>query len=175
AARSACEDIRLAEAREVLAAMPVEAIRDASRERIPIGPLRVGGVTTVLDVHQRLHELEEFPGIGEMSATRIRAAATTLWNTTYDTTPVHVDAVARPAHATALLARLAVWDGVRTSTDPAADLARAEAADRVLRAIGPGDEWLAVFCVGERTVEQFGAELAAVAERAAAARVPSVA
>lgn len=175
AARSACEDIRLAEAREVLAAMPVEAIRDASRERIPTGPLRAGGVTTVLDVHQRLHELQEFPGIGEMSATRIRAAATTLWNTTYDTTPVHVDAVARPAHATALLARLAAWDGVRTSTDPAADLARAEAADRVLRALDPGDKWLAVFCVGERTVEQFGAELAAVAERAAATRVPSVA
>lgn len=175
AARRACEDIRLAEARAVLADMPVQAIREASRERIPIGALVNQGIRTVLEVHARLPDLEQFPGVGQMSANRIRAAATTLWDTTYDTTPVHIDAVARPAHTTALLSRLAAWNGVRTSTDPAADLARAEAMNRVLEAVGPGDTELAVFCVGEHTVAELGEELATVAQRAEAARIPAVA
>lgn len=175
AARRACEEMRLGEARAVLADMPVEAIRDATRERVPIGALRARGIATVLDVHERLHELEQFPGIGQMSATRIRAAATTLWNTTYDTTPVHVDSVGRPEHTAELLARLAAWGGVRTSTDPAADFARAEAMDRVLQSVGPTDTHLAVLSTPGHTVADFTEELAEVARRAAAARVPAIA
>lgn len=50
--------------------------------------------------------LEYLPGIAATTATRMRGAAQTLWQTTYDEMPVRVDIKNRTAEATELLRRL---------------------------------------------------------------------
>ena len=62
----------------MLADMSVERLREASRDKIRIGALTENGITSVYAVLINEHRLEQFDGIGETSAKRIRAAARTL-------------------------------------------------------------------------------------------------
>ena len=59
---------------------------------------------------------------GPTLATRIRGAAQTLWQTTYDEMPARIDIKNRTAEATQLLRRLQVWDAVRKNIGGTADL-----------------------------------------------------
>ncbi|MFF5215855.1 DEAD/DEAH box helicase [Micromonospora sp. NPDC000442] len=125
AAREAGEKVRHAEVRRILRDMPVEALRTVTRDRFRLGPLADAGVTTVQDVLQRGASLQALPGVGETSARRMLGAARTLWQATYDDTPVRIDVDHRHPEATHLLRCLAEWDARRRTRGAAADLERA--------------------------------------------------
>ncbi|MFT3886998.1 MAG: DEAD/DEAH box helicase [Arachnia sp.] len=105
--------LRRLEADKVLRDMPVERLRDTTRDRVRTGPLTDAGVTTVGQVRLLGARLEQIPGIGEKTAKRLLGAAQTLWQTTYDDLPLRLDPRQRTPEATALLARLAAWDAAR--------------------------------------------------------------
>ena len=96
-----------------MADMPVERLKEATRDRISTAPLKEAGIKTVLDVINA-GSLQHLPGIGPTLATRIKGAAQTLWQTTYDEMPARIDIKRRTLQATELLRRLRVWDGVPT-------------------------------------------------------------
>jgi len=90
-ALSAGEAVRKSEARKLLTEMPVDRLKEATRDRLRIGPLTDAGIATVQAVLDRGAHLEHLPGIGATTATRMRGAAQTLWQTTYDEMPVRID------------------------------------------------------------------------------------
>ncbi|MCA9172167.1 MAG: DEAD/DEAH box helicase, partial [Planctomycetales bacterium] len=108
-----------------VADMPVERLKEATRDRISTAPLKEAGIKTVLDVINA-GSLQHLPGIGPTLATRIKGAAQTLWQTTYDEMPARIDIKRRTPQATELLRRLRVWDGVRRSIGGTDDLNLAE-------------------------------------------------
>lgn len=127
AAKKAGDAVRDAETRAFVAAMPLDRLKDATRDRLRIGPLRDAGFRTVLEVLDRKSGLEGLPGIGEASAQRLRGAARTLWQTTYDEMPVRINIAKRTPATTELLRRLAAWDSTRrvNPTNPTVMRARA--------------------------------------------------
>jgi hypothetical protein len=136
AAVNAGEEIRRQEVRNLLTETPVDRLREATRERIRIGPLTDAGITTVQAVLNRDGDLEYLPGIGARTAERMRGAARTLWQTTYDDMPVRIDIKNRTAATTELLRRLSAWDAMRRTRDAKADVDRAETLAPVATAIG---------------------------------------
>ncbi|MEV4711713.1 DEAD/DEAH box helicase [Micromonospora sp. NPDC049374] len=125
AAREAVEQVRHAEVQRILRDLPVDALRTVTRDRFRLGPLADAGVTTVQDVLHRGASLQALPGVGETSARRLIGAASTLWQATYDDTPVRIDVDHRPPETTHLLRRLAEWDARWRTRGAAADLERA--------------------------------------------------
>ncbi len=71
--------------------MSVERLREASRDQIRVVALTENGIASVKDVLANEHRLEGFDGIGETSAKRIRAAARTLRQNTFDEMPMRID------------------------------------------------------------------------------------
>ncbi|OMC31129.1 helicase SNF2 [Mycobacterium colombiense] len=124
-AHKAGTEVRRAETARLIVDMPVERLKEATRDKIRTAPLTDAGLKTVADV-LNFPGLEALPGIGPVSATRIRGAAQTLWQTTFDEMPVRIDIKNRTAEATALLRQLRVWDAVRQSIGTSADLQRAK-------------------------------------------------
>ncbi|GIJ20642.1 DEAD/DEAH box helicase [Micromonospora lutea] len=125
AARAAAEKVRQVEVGRVVRDMPVEALRTVTRDRFRLGPLADAGITTVQDVLRVGASLQALPGVGETSARRMLGAARTLWQTTYDDTPVRIDVDHRHPETTHLLRCLAEWDTHRRTRGAAADLERA--------------------------------------------------
>ncbi|WP_432933355.1 SNF2-related protein [Microbispora sp. CA-135349] len=136
AARDAGEKVRRAEAQRLLREMPVDALKAATRERLRLSPLSPAGITTVQDVLDRGMSLQALPGVGEMSARRMLGAARTLWQTTYDETPVRIDINSRRPETTHLLRRLAEWDACRQTRGASADLERAAELDPLRTVLG---------------------------------------
>lgn len=155
--------LRKAEAQKVIAEMPVERLKDATRERIRIGPLTDAGIATIQDVFTYANRLASIQGIGATSAHRIRGAAQTLWQTTYEEMPVRIDIAAPSPQTINLVRHLATWDATRRTKNATRDLARAEALTPLAQALDPQVSQLAVF--GGST-DEFIAAIEAVVLRA---------
>lgn len=123
---AAGNEIREAETRRMLAGMPLDRLKEATRDRLRITPLTGAGFRTVLDVIHYRGPLEALPGIGDVSAKQIRGAARALWQTTYDEMPTRIDIAHRTKQTTKLLRCLAIWDATRKLKpgNPAVDRAR---------------------------------------------------
>ncbi|MEZ0383994.1 DEAD/DEAH box helicase [Mycobacterium sp. pW045] len=124
AALEAGNEVRRAETARLLAEMPVDRLKEATRDRIRVGALLDNGIATVLEVIKRGNELEFLPGIGEMSATYIRGAARTIMQSTFEEMPMRIDIRNRSAEHTALLRCLRGWDATRKARAAPDDLRR---------------------------------------------------
>jgi superfamily II DNA or RNA helicase len=113
AARQAADALRRAETDDLIANMPVTRLRDATRERLSVAPLEANNVATVADVLRHEADLERLPGVGELTATRIRGAAHTLLQTTFDEMPVRIDIRRRRPEACAVLRAVFAWQHTR--------------------------------------------------------------
>ncbi|MCO5996278.1 DEAD/DEAH box helicase [Actinoallomurus rhizosphaericola] len=144
AAHHAGQQVRDADVRRVLQEMPVEALKEATGERLRLGPLTQAGIRTVQEVLDRRGPLHALPGIGEASARHMLGAARTLRQTAYDEMPVRIDVGNRRPETTELLRRLAEWDACRQTRGAAAELERAAELAPLRAAIGRGTSYLLV-------------------------------
>lgn len=120
-------EVRRSEAQRLVAEMPIDRLKDATRERIRTAPLTEAGLRTVQDVFAYGDRLQHLPGIGATTASRIRGAAQTIWQATYEEMPVRVE-IAKPTPQTSeLLHALGSWDATRKTRNATTDLARVEA------------------------------------------------
>lgn len=165
-AKAAGEAVRKMEVRKLMVEMPVERLKDATRDRLRIGPLTDAGIRTIQAVLDRGAALEHLPGIGATTASRIRGAAQTLWQTTYEEMPVRIDIKSRSSEGTELLRRLGAWEAMRKTKGATTDLALKDALGPVVKAIDKKVTHLVVFAAG-RTVAQFQEAAHAVTRRAA--------
>jgi SNF2-related domain len=164
-AQASGKAVRKREVRRLLAEMPVERLKDATRDRLRIGPLTDAGITTVQAVLEVGAGLEYLQNIGAITATRIRGAAHTLWQTTYDEMPVRIDIKNRTDEATELLRRLGAWDALRKVTNAATDLSLATALTPVALALDEQVSHVAVLSSAP-SVAAFRESVDAVARRA---------
>lgn len=134
-ATQAGEALRRHDVDRLLHDMPVERLKEATRDRLRIGPLTDAGITTVKAVLEQGGRLEHLPGIGATTAIRIRGAAQTLWQTTYDEMPVRIDLKDRSREATELLRRLRAWDAMRKTKGATTDLSWSAALTPLARAL----------------------------------------
>ena len=152
-AKSAAAAVKEKAVKDLLAQMSVDALKDASEGRLPIGPFKDAGIYTVADVERRGNTLANLPGIGEVSARRIRGAARTLVEIAADETPVRIDPDNRTPQVTTLLSRLAGWDAVRHHGLTAEDLAMAESLAGVASVLG-ADALQLIVIGGSRTPQE---------------------
>ncbi len=113
AAVEAGNNVRNKETDQMLADMSVERLREATRDKLRVGALTENGITNVLAVLANEHRLERLPGIGETTAKRMRGAARTLRQNTYDEMPMRIDINKRTPQHTEFLRRLRAWDAAR--------------------------------------------------------------
>lgn len=165
---TAGNEVRRAEVRKLLAEMPVERLKDATRDRLRIGPLTDAGIKTVLMVLYCGHGLDQLPGIGATTATHLLGAAQTLWQTTYDEMPARIDMKNRTIQTTELLRRLSMWDARRRTKGATTDLARAGELAAVAYALDREVTHLAVFAAGIRSLVEFRDDVETVLRRARA-------
>jgi len=159
--------VRRADTARLLGDMPVERLKDATSGQLRISALVAAGITTVAQVLQHEEVVHQLPGVGEKTGDRMIGAARTLWQTTYDETPVRIDFKKRTLKAKELLAALRAWETAR-------DLARSsdlvDAVER-LRAfsttIGTTAAQVAVV-PGSRAVQDLRRDMAVIIESAAA-------
>lgn len=135
AAVDAGNAVRAKETDRMLADMSVERLREATRDKIRVGALTDNGITTVLEVLVNEAILEHFDGIGQTSATRIRGAARTLRQNTYDEMPMRIDIKNRTLEHTEFLRHLRAWDAARRASASTADMAIVEELAPVAAAI----------------------------------------
>lgn len=165
AAMEAGTAVRRAETAALIAEMPVDRLREATRGRIPTAALISAGLSTVAHV-LNYQWLQAIPGIGAVSATRIRGAAQTLWQITYDEMPVRIDIKKRTGEATKIVRALRIWDAVRKAIGSAADLDRAKSfAALGSSALNKQVVCAVVWCAQGRTVADFEESAHAVIER----------
>jgi ERCC4-related helicase len=145
--------VRRFEVRRLVSEMPVDRLKDATRDRIRIGPLMDAGITTVQAVLDHGSGLEHLPGVGATTATRMRGAAQTLWQTTYDEMPVRIDIKTRTSEATELLRRLGAWDAIRTTKGATTVLARHTALTPLANAVDRSLTHLIVFAVASQVAD----------------------
>jgi SNF2-related domain len=165
AAVDAGNEVRRADTARMVADMGVDRLKEATRDKIRTGPLSDAGLTTVQAV-LNYNGLESLAGIGPTLATRIRGAARTLWQTTFDEMPARVDIKNRTAEATELLRRLSVWDGVRKNAGGTTDLDLAEALAHFAKSIDGMVTHVAVFCAPHTSVSEFRQSVDSVVRRA---------
>lgn len=162
---AAGELVRKQEVVRLLADMPVERLKDATRDRLLITPLMEAGVHTVEAVLNRGASLSTLAGIGATSANRMRGAAQTLWHTIYEETPVRIDISNRTGASTELLRCLTSWGSVRQIKRAATDLALKDSLAPLARALDDQVEQIAVFA-HERTITELIEGVARVTYRA---------
>ncbi|WP_199487641.1 DEAD/DEAH box helicase [Actinomadura spongiicola] len=165
AATSAAQAVRSSEVRRMLADMPVERLKEATRGRLRIGPLTDAGLATVQAVLDYGNRLDYLPGVGYTTAARVRGAAQTLRQMTHDEMPVRIDIESRTPETTELLRRLAAWDGMRRTKGAVTDHARAKALKPLVRALDHTVSHLVVFAHGSEVAE-FRKAVVAVDRRA---------
>lgn len=162
AAVRAGNEIRRSETRKLLQEMPVERLKDATRDRLLVRPLAEAGITSVQAVLDLGKKLEYLPGIGGLSATRLSGAAQTLWQTTFDEMPTRIDIRNRTALTTELLRRLRTWDAMRQIKGATADLRRSEALAPLARRLDSYVTNVVVFAVGRHSAADFRDDVDAV-------------
>ncbi|MCQ4364651.1 SNF2-related protein [Mycobacterium gordonae] len=161
-------NVRNKETDRMLADMSVERLREATRDKIRVGALTDNGITNVLAVLANEGILEYFDGIGETSATRIRAAARTLRQNTFDEMPMRIDIKNRTPEHTEFLRRLRAWDAARRASGSSADMAIVEELAPVAAAIDKTVTHAIVIPTALSTVEDFRDAIQIVARSARA-------
>ncbi|MDN4474636.1 DEAD/DEAH box helicase [Demequina sp. SYSU T00192] len=154
AARAAGERVRAMETRSLLSEMPADRLREATRDRIRVGPLLDAGITDVQAVLDRSAILEQLPGIGATTANRMRAAAQTMWHTTYGEMPVRIDINRRTGETTELLSQLRAWEPAHRVTGATGDVALRDTFAPLVAAMDRKATHLVVLPV-ERSVPSF--------------------
>ncbi|MCU1509506.1 MAG: putative ATP-dependent helicase [Glaciihabitans sp.] len=114
AAIEAGESVRSAETARLVREMPVERLKEATRDRLRISALLEAGITDVLAVIAKRSALVNLPGVGSTTARSMVGAAYTLWQATYDDMPIRLDLARRTDEASALIRRLSAWEPVRS-------------------------------------------------------------
>lgn len=160
-------EVRNAETRRMLGAMPVDRLKEATRDRLRIAPLTAAGIKTVQAVLDHRGSIERLPGIGATSAAQIRGAAQTLRQTTFDEMPMRIDIRNRSQETTESLRRLREWDAARKLKNATSDLARAEELTDLALNLTPSHTHLVVFRSGPFDTGEFLAGVHAVVSRAA--------
>lgn len=148
AAKAAGDAVRWSETRRLVSAMPLDALRQATRDRLRTGVLDAAGITSVYAVLHASRGLASLPGVGETTASRMVAAAQTLWDTTYQEMPVRIDFTNREPAATALVTALRAWDMARRTKGGADDVARAAELRVLGAALNRGAIYAVVVPVG---------------------------
>ncbi|HTJ35923.1 MAG TPA: DEAD/DEAH box helicase [Dactylosporangium sp.] len=166
AARNASEKVRKAEVERVLREMPLDALKEATRDRLLLGPLAAAGINTVHEVLKRGMSLPALPGVGETSARRVLAAARTLQRTAHDEMPVRIDIAKRHPETTQLLRCLAEWDSCRVTRGASADLERAAELAPLRAVIGARTSHLLVIPAAAAGVEGLRESIQIVGRRA---------
>lgn len=161
-------NVRNKETDRMLADMSVDRLREATRDKIRVGALTDNGITNVLAVLANEHRLQTLEGIGETSATRIRAAARTLRQNTFDEMPMRIDIKNRTPEHTEFLRRLRAWDAARRASASSADMAIAEELAPVAAAIDKTVTHAIVVPTALSTIEDFRDAIQIVARSARA-------
>lgn len=175
-ALSAGNNVRNSETDRMLADMSVDRLKEASRDQIRVSALTANGITNVLGVLANESGLQTLDGIGETSATRIRAAARTLRQNTFDEMPMRIDIKNRAREQTEFLRRLRTWDATRRAISSPTDLAVVDELAPVASAIDktvthaiviPGEEsTISDFREGVQTVARLARAIADAQESA---------
>jgi len=137
AVTKAADAVRDAEARKLVAEMPLERLKDATSGRISIKPLTDAGVTNIQQLIDYGTRIVNLPGIGQVTANKMIGAARTIWQTTFDDMPVRIDLKNRPKPTTKLLATMFVWDGSRALRTDTESIEAANLLRPLLRSLPP--------------------------------------
>lgn len=171
-AEAAGDAVRQRDVDALLASMPVERIRDATRDRLRVGVLQDAGIRDVRTLLNRRSELVDLPGIGPVTARRMLGAAETLRQIAQDETPVRIDVDNRSPESTTLLRTLAEWNRSRGDRLSREDVARTDALLPLARALG-GDVEFLVLIAGSASLAQLSSSVDALVDRARGIRPPS--
>lgn len=155
AAVDAGNEVRVMETATLLADMPVERLKEATRDRIQVGALLNAGFETVLEVLEDEDDLHLYQGISEVAATRIIAAAHTIWQSTYEEMPMRIDINKRSQEHTELLRRLRAWEVSRKIARSPEEWAQIKAMAPLADAIDRDVSHALVFCPSTPTVDDF--------------------
>lgn len=127
--------VRQAEARKLVAEMPVERLKDATSGQLRITALTAAGIKNVQQVLDHGGRILSLPGVGETTGNRMLGAARTIWQTTVDEMPVRIDIKNRSNSATDLLRAMRAWDAARSIRSASSDLAAAESLRPLLKSL----------------------------------------
>ncbi len=144
AAVVAGEAVRDLAVARLLRQMPVERLREATRERLRVGPLAEAGITTVEDVLGRGMTIRLVPGVGEVTARRTLGAAETLRTLAREDAAVTLDPHDRTPEAARLLAALHTWEVLRQAAKARDVVAVAQALQPLTARMGAATTHLAV-------------------------------
>lgn len=147
--------IRNQETDRMLAEMSVERLREATRDKIRVQALTDNGITNVLAVLANEHHLHTLVGVGEISATRIRGAARTLRQNTFDEMPMRIDIKNRTPEHTDFLRRLHLWDAARRASATSAEMGILEELAPVAASIDKATSHAIVIPSGLSSAEDF--------------------
>ena len=113
AALDAGAAVRAAAAARLLGQMPVDRLREATRERLRVSALVEADITTVGQILDQGHRLPRIEGVGELTARRMLGAAKTLRALAEDDATVSLDPHDRTPEAGRLLTALHTWEVLR--------------------------------------------------------------
>ena len=147
-ALGAGERVKEAAALDLLGQMPVDRLREATRERLRVNALLDHGITTVRDVLRHGQRLQAVPGVGEVTARRMLGAAETLRTLAREDATVTVDRDHRTEEAAHLLARLHTWEVLRQAAKATDVVALAQSLLGLADRIGRDTAYLAVLSDG---------------------------
>jgi len=153
--------IRRAEASKVVNDMPLERLKEVTRDRLTLTPLQRLGWKTVGRVMQSEEFLASIPGIGDLSAARIAGAARTLWQTTFEEMPVRIDVSRRQPETTKLLRCLGKWLAFR---DSAKTLSKDRILARQLKPLANASSVASLLLLGANSHQDLKAAVSAVHE-----------
>lgn len=157
--------VRHAEARKLVAEMPVEKLKDATSGQLRISALTTAGFKNVQQVLDHAGRIVALPGVGETTGNRMIGAARTIWQTTIDEMPVRIDVRSRSTETTNLLAALRAWNAARTIRNATSDLEAAQSLRALTTSLGADVSHVVVIPEG-RSVADLRAAVAAVERRA---------
>src|SRR3546814_4560094 len=84
AVTAAGQSVRQAEARKLVAEMPVERLKDDTNGQLRISALTAAGIKTVDQVLDQRGRILSLPAVGETTGNRMVGAARTIWQTRVD-------------------------------------------------------------------------------------------
>ncbi|MGO0577545.1 DEAD/DEAH box helicase [Ornithinimicrobium panacihumi] len=165
----AAEAVRSAEATRLLEGMPLDRLREATRERLRVGALTEAGLRTVQDVLTWGERIRAIPGVGEVTGLRMLGAAASLHRMAREDAKVELDPHRRSGEGAELLAALHTWEVVRQGAKATDVVGMAQALQPLTSRIGPATTHVAV--VGPGSPGQLLREVAGpLLERAAELR-----
>jgi superfamily II DNA or RNA helicase len=150
-AEEAGVELRRAETARAVSEMPIDRLKDATRQRIRVAPLSDAGFKTVMEVLTHGSRLASLDGIGATTAHRIRGAAHTIWQATFEDMPTRIDVQHPTAETLELVRSLGAWDASRRVTISKSDLSRVSAFTQLAGLIEPNTVQVVV---GSHTAER---------------------